>query len=160
MGVTIRNAGSEDVDAIVAFGSAVVPPYYAPILGDRAAQAQLDWWTRDRIAPAVQAGRVHVVVDHALVGVCQTGELAGEQVIWKMYLAAGYRGRSHGVQLLHHAISALPDGTDHVNVEHFAGNTGAARFYEREGFRVIRTDAPPSGELRSSAIVWRRRELS
>jgi ribosomal protein S18 acetylase RimI-like enzyme len=161
MRVTIRTAGTGDVDAIVAFGSAVVPQYYTPILGEKAAHAQLAWWTRERISPALQAGRLHVAIaaDREVVGVCQTGELSEDQVIWKLYLAAEYRGRSLGAELLCHAVASLPEGVDHVDVEHFAGNAGAARFYEREGFTVIRTDPAPSGESSSSAIVWRRLQL-
>ena len=49
------------------------------------------------MAPAVEASRVHVAAtDLDLVGVCQTGELAGEQVIWKMYLAPEHRGLHSG----------------------------------------------------------------
>ena len=160
MGVNVRNAELEDLDAIVAFGSAVIPRYYTPILGERAAQAQLAWWSLDRMAPAVEADRVHVAAtDRDVVGVCQTGELAGEQVIWKMYLAPEHRGRSLGVELLRQAIASLPPGAGHVHVEHFAGNTRAAKFYEREGFTVIRTDPAPTGESPNSAIIWRRRQL-
>ena len=158
MGVLVRTADAGDVDAVVAFGAAVVPPYYTPILGEGAAQDQLDWWTPERLDPAARAGRLHVAVDDRdVVGVCETGELSGEQVIWKLYLAAEYRGRSLGVALLRHALSLLPKGTDHVNVEHFAGNTSAARFYERQGFVVVRTQPPPAGEPPGGAIVWRRR---
>ena len=160
MGAHVRKAELGDLDAIVAFGSAVIPPYYTPILGERAAHAQLAWWTADRMEPAVEANRVHVAAtDHDVVGVCQTGELAGEQVIWKMYLAPEYRGRSLGVELLRQAIASLPQGVRSVDLEHFAGNTRAAKFYEREGFKVIRTDPPPTGESPNSAIVWRRRQL-
>ncbi len=161
MEATIRAATADDIDAIAIFGSAVVPHYYTPILGDRAAHAQLAWWTRERLSPAVQAGRLHVAAtaEGEIVGVCQTGELANEQVIWKLYLAAEYRGRSLGGALLRHAVASLPEGVDHVDVEHFAGNNGAARFYQREGFTVIRTEPAPSGESSSSAIVWRRLPL-
>lgn len=160
MGVSVRRAEFDDLDAIVAFGSAVIPPYYTSILGEHAAQAQLSWWSLDRMAPAVEANRVHVAAtDRDVVGVCQTGELAGEQVIWKLYLTPEYRGRSLGVELLRQAIASLPQGVRRVDVEHFAGNTRAAKFYEREGFKVIRTDPAPTGESPNSAIVWRRRQL-
>jgi len=162
MGVTVRKANLGDVDAIVAFGAAVIPEHYAPVLGCRAAQAQLAWWTPDRILPAVEAGRVHVATTDGcdVVGVCQTGEMNGEQVIWKLYLAPDYRGQSIGMELLHLAISALPRPADRVVVEHFAGNTSAAKFYEREGFEVLRTDPPPSGQSSDHAIVWRRLQLA
>ena len=160
MRVNVRKALLEDLDRIVGFGSAVIPPYYTPILGERAAQAQLAWWTADRMAPAVEANRVHVAAtDCDVVGVSQTGELDGEQVIWKLYLAPEYRGRSLGVELLSQAIASLPQEVARVDVEHFAGNTRAAKFYEREGFEVVRTEPPPAGESANSAIVWRRRQL-
>lgn len=160
MGLNVRHADLDDLEAIVAFGAAVIPPYYTPILGERAAQAQLAWWSVDRMAPALEANRVHVAaMDRDVVGVCETGELAGEQVIWKMYLAPEYRCRSLGVEMLRQAVASLPPGTDRVDVEHFAGNTGAAKFYEREGFKIIRTDPVPAGGSPNSAIVWRRRPV-
>ena len=85
----------EDLESIVAFGSAVIPPYYTPILGERAPQAQLTRWTVGRPArhPGVEEDRVHVAeTDHdVVVDVHQTGELAGEQVIWRCTLPE-YRG--------------------------------------------------------------------
>lgn len=160
MDVRIRRAEAADVDAIVAFGAAVIPPHYTPILGADGAQGQLSWWTPERIAPAVAAGRCHVAVaDDTVVGVCQTGEMDGERVIWKLYLAPEYRGRSLGVELLRHAIAALPPETDHILVEHFAGNTRAGAFYEREGFREVRTEPASTGDP-NAAVVWRRLDLS
>ena len=160
MGVDVRKAELEDLDAIVAFGSAVIPQYDTPILGERAAQAQLAWWALDRMAPAVETSRVHVATtDLDVVGVCETGELAGERVIWKMYLAPEYRGRSLGVELLRQALASLPRGVGRVDVEHFARNIRATKFYEREGFKVFRTGPAPTGESPNSAIVWRRRQL-
>lgn len=159
MSVQVRMAGAGDVDAIVAFGSAVVPPHYTPILSAGAAQAQLIWWAAERMASAVEAGQVHVAVaDDAIVGVSETGEFAGEQVIWKLYLAPAFRDRSLGVELLRHAVAALPAETDHVLVEHFAGNTRAGTFYEREGFTVVNTEPARSGDPKA-AVVWRRLEL-
>jgi ribosomal protein S18 acetylase RimI-like enzyme len=160
MKVQVRVAKAADVDPIIAFGSAVVPPHYTPILGADTARAQLAWWTRERIASAVGAGRVHVAVaGDAIVGVSETGELAGEQVIWKLYLAPDFRGRSIGVELLRHAVAALPGKVDHVLVEHFAGNTRAGTFYERQGFTVVGSDPGGSGDP-NAAVVWRRLELA
>ncbi len=152
----MRPACVSDVPAIVSFGAVVVPPHYAPILGESAAQAQLAWWTADRIRSAVGARRVHVALaGDSIVGVAETGELAGEQVVWKLYLDPDFRGRSLGQQLLHHVIALLPEGTDQVFVEHFAGNARAGAFYEREGFTVVKKE-PAGSDDPDSVVVWRR----
>ena len=137
-GVEVRLAAPTDVAAMVAFGRAVVPPHYTPILGASAAQSQFDlWWTPERMAAAAEAGRVHVaiaggdVTGEQLIGVVETGTYGDDQVIWKLYLAPAVRGRGLGVELLDRAVAALPAGTEHVLVEHFAGNWQAGAFYER-----------------------------
>lgn len=105
MDAEIRKAHASDVDAIAALGSAVVPAHYTPILGADGAQGQLAWWTPQRMASAVERGRVHVaLVGDTIVGVSETGEMGNEQVIWKLYLAPDFRGRSLGVKLLRQAI--------------------------------------------------------
>ena len=90
---------------------------------------------------------------------CETGELDGVPVVWELYLAPGARGRGLGVRLLRAAVAALPPDAPSVLVEHVAGNERAGRFYEREGFAVVRTEPAASGDPRS-AVVWRRLELS
>jgi ribosomal protein S18 acetylase RimI-like enzyme len=160
MGVHIRRATLSDVEGVVAFASAVVPSHYTPILGADAAQAQLAWWTPQRMASAVEAGRVHIAVTGvAVVGVCETGEMDSEQVIWKLYLRPEFRGRSIGVKLLRAAIAALPNDCQAVLVEHFAGNARAGSFYEREGFQLVKTEPAGTGDP-NAAIVWRRLDLS
>jgi ribosomal protein S18 acetylase RimI-like enzyme len=155
----VRLAEFGDVDAIVSFGATVIPAHYEPILGTVGARAQLAWWTQAGIAAAVDARRVHVAeVDRDIVGVAQTGSFSGDEVIWKLYLESGFRGRPLGAHLLQHAVAALPADTDHVLVEHFAGNTRAGRFYEREGFVVVRVEPASSGNP-GAAVVWRRLEL-
>lgn len=159
MTARIRPADASDVEAIVSFAEAVVPAHYTPILGAAAARAQLAWWDPRRMTSAVEAGRVHVAAsDDGIVGVAETGEMAGDQVIWKLYLTAEFRGRSLGATLLRHAVAALPVGTPSVFVEHFAGNRRAGAFYEREGFTVVRTEPARTGDP-NAAVVWRRLEL-
>jgi hypothetical protein len=45
-----------------------------------------------------------------------------------------------------------------VLVEHAAGNARAARFHEREGWAVGRTEKAKSGDPRAT-VVWRRFDL-
>lgn len=156
MPVTIRLAGVGDLEAIERFAEEVVPPHYAPILGEEAAHTQLDWWTPERMRPAVEARRVHVAVSAGeIVGVVQTGLFEGSYVVWKLYLSPTFRGRSLGRDLLRAAVEPLREQANHVLVEHFAGNTGAAAFYEREGWAVEKAVPARSGDP-DAAVVWRR----
>ncbi len=155
----MRPARASDVPAITDFAAAVVPAHYEPILGADAAHDQLRWWTTERMAAAVAGSRVQVAMAAGgIVGVCESGELDSEQVIWKLYVAPGLRGRGIGLALLEHAIAGLPARTDHVLLEHFAGNTRAAAFYARQGFDVVRTEPAASGDP-AAAVVWRSRRL-
>lgn len=156
MTVAIRLADVDDLDAIAHFAADVIPTHYTPILGADGARAQLAWWTADRMRPAVEVGQVHVAVANgAIVGVVQTGSLGEDYVVWKLYVAPAFRGRSLGPDLLRQALAPLREVADHVLVEHFAGNRKAAEFYEREGWTVVRTEAARSGDPRA-AVVWRR----
>jgi DNA-binding ferritin-like protein (Dps family) len=90
MRVRVRLAEASDADAIVEFGSAVIPAHYTPILGAAVARRQLLWWNLERMESAIAAGRTVVaVVGDDITGVAETGELAGEQVIWKAVPGAG-----------------------------------------------------------------------
>lgn len=160
MDFTVRAARPSDAEAISAFGARVVPSHYAPILGVEVAEGQLRWWTSERIAASIADSRIQVAMNgDDVVGVCETGAFDDEQVIWKLYVAPRSRSRGIGVALLERAMAKLPADTDHVLVEHFAGNTRAAAFYDREGFRVLRTDPAASGDP-AAAVVWRIRDLS
>ena len=159
MPVAIRPASVTDLDAISRFAADVVPVHYSPILGENAARAQLEWWTEDRMRPAVEAGDVHVAEqEDDIVGVVETGVMGEDRVVWKLYVAPASRGRSVGARLLDRSVAPLREATDHVLIEHFAGNTDAARFYERQGWRVVRTDASAEGDPRA-VVVWRRLDL-
>lgn len=155
----VRPAVPADLDAVLAFGAAVAPPHYEPILGRDAARQQVEqWWTAERMRPAIAAGDVLVAeVDGGLVGVSERGRWDGDVVIWKLYVAADHRGRGIGRSLLQATIDGLPDDVPRVVLEHVAGNVRAAAFYEREGFRHLRTDPAASGDP-AAATVWRVRE--
>lgn len=81
--MSIRLACVDDLDAIARFADEVVPAHDTPILGEDGARAQLEWWTADRMRPAVEAGHVHVAVaSQAIIGVVQTGVLDEDRVVW------------------------------------------------------------------------------
>ncbi|MDC7121055.1 GNAT family N-acetyltransferase [Cellulomonas fimi] len=130
----VREAADDDVAAVCAFGDRVVRAHYAPLIGDRAATAQVEqWWTPQQIGGAVAAGLVTVAEhDGEIVGVAQRGRHGDDHVLYKLYLDAQHRGAGLGPRLVDAVVRHLPAGTRRLCVEHFAGNARAGAFYERE----------------------------
>lgn len=159
--VVVRLASEHDVDAIAAFGVAVVPPHYESIIGRAAAEEQVElWWTPERLQAALSNGALLVAEqDSELVGVAEVGEWEADPVIWKLYVLPDRRGRGIGRALLRAALAELPRPASRVILEHFAGNERAAAFYEREGFVHLRTDPAASGDP-AAATVWRALDLT
>ena len=156
----MRPARPDDVPALCRFGARVVPAHYAPLIGQQAADAQVDaWWTPAALAPAVADGLV-VVAELSdgpaggIVGVGQRGRMGADHVIWKLYVDPAHRGSGLGPRLLRALTDQLPPEATRVVIEHFAGNVRAGAFYEREGFAVERITPHPSGEP-ARATVWR-----
>lgn len=156
----VREAAEDDVPSVCAFGDRVVRAHYAPLIGDRAADAQVDqWWTPQQVGAAVAAGLVTVAErDGAIVGVAQRGRHGDDHVIYKLYVDPQHRGAGLGPRLVEAVVRQLPPGTRRLCVEHFAGNARAGAFYEREGFVVERVDASASGEP-ALDVVWRASSL-
>lgn len=154
----VRLATSGDVDAICEFGAMHIPEHYGPLLGAEAAQAQVDdWWIRERFVPAADDGRIVVATDgDDIVAVGEWSLFEGNPVIWKLYVHPSYRGRGIGPRLIAAIVDHLPDDADRVQVEHFSVNERASAFYEREGFRELRTIAHSNPVMN---VVWRERSL-
>ena len=150
-----------DVTGIVAFGQAVIPEHYAPLIGADAARAQVEqWWDERSIGEAVDVGLV-VIAEEAgqVVGIGQRGPMGAEHVIWKLYLHPAHRGRGLGRELLQALVDQLPAGVGRVWIEHVAANERAGAFYEREGFTVERVEAS-GAEAAGTDQVWRVRRLA
>ena len=66
--VVVRVASERDVDAIAAFGAAVVPAHDEPIIGKAAAEEQVELWrSRQRLRAAlveVPRPAVRVILEH------------------------------------------------------------------------------------------------
>ena len=144
---TVRGASPDDVAAICQFGEAHIRPHYAPLIGAAAADEQVRmWWNEKHIGSAVANGLVVVAEDDGqIVGVGQRGREGADHVVYKLYIRPDYRGRGLGPQLIDALIRQLPDDADRLYVEHFVANERASRFYEREGFTVVRTEPSPTG---------------
>lgn len=153
----VRDAKPGDVDAIRRFGEEHVQPHYAPLIGaDPAAEQVRRWWNRAQLDAAVTSG--HVVVAEAdghIVGVAQRGRRGADHVVYKLYVSPDWRGHGLGPRLLDALIDHLPADATRLCIEHFAANTRAGSFYEREGFTVDRID-PSTPAL---DVVWRSRAV-
>ncbi len=157
--VAIRDAAGDDVGRICAFGAAHIPSHYAPLIGAPAAERQVSrWWGEAQIEPAVSAGLVVVAeAGGRLVGVVQRGRHGADHVLYKLYVDPSHRGLGLGPRLIEAVIGRLPPDASRLSVEHFASNTRAGAFYEREGFVVERVER--SGTSSALDVVWRVRDL-
>ena len=157
--VVVRDADTQDVPAICAFGETHVPPHYAPLIGEEAADAQVaHWWNQEQISAAVAAGLVVVAeAGDQVVGVAQRGRAGADHVIYKLYVDPRHRGAGLGPRLIEALVRRLPPDAERLCVEHFAGNERAGAFYEREGFTVERT-APSADGDPALDVVWRVRQ--
>jgi ribosomal protein S18 acetylase RimI-like enzyme len=91
------------------------------------------------------------------VGVAERGELGPSHVVWKLYVHPEHRGKGLGPALLRQLIGQLPAGAASLEVEHLEVNRRAGEFYEREGFRYVRTESDPVNPAMN--IVWRELKL-
>lgn len=157
--IEIRDAVPADVDAICDFGAAHIRDHYRPLIGEKAAQAQVDvWWSHERISQTVASGRVAVAEDGGeILGVAEWGEWDARPVVWKLYVHPELRGEGLGPRLLRKVIDQLSPGTKRLQVEHFAGNERAGRFYDRLGFIHLRTEHHASDPALD--VVWRELDL-
>lgn len=156
----VRAAVAEDVPVICRFGEEVVEDHYRPLIGEEAAAAQVrDWWNRDRITEAVESGLVIIAETGGnVIGVAQRGRHGNDHVVYKLYVHPEHRGRGIGPRLLDAIAARLPAGVDRLYIEHFAANTRASAFYEREGYVVDRIEPSPSGDARRD-VIWRVRRF-
>lgn len=151
----VKAANLEDVEAICEFGATHISDHYRPLIGEKAAAAQVEkWWDRQRMSAAIGRNQVTVAESEGqLVGVAEWGVWNGTPAIWKLYVHPDRRGEGIGRRLIRGIVDRLPPGTARLQVEHFAANERAGAFYEREGFRVIRTERNESDPR--SSVVWR-----
>ncbi|MBX9244999.1 GNAT family N-acetyltransferase [Actinotalea ferrariae] len=157
--LVVRDAGTDDVRAVCAFGEAHIRPHYTPLIGAEAADRQVtSWWSEAQIRSAVSAELVVVAeAGGRVVGVVQRGRSGADHVLYKLYVDPGYRGSGLGPRLIEAVVRRLPPDASRLCVEHFASNERAGAFYEREGFVVERVER--SGTSPALDVVWRVRDL-
>lgn len=158
---TVRAAIDEDVDAICAFGQGFIRAHYTPLIGAEAAQSQVrTWWSEESIRAAITSGGVLIAeMDGGTVAVAHWANPGTDPVVYKLYVAPTHRGHGLGRHMLGAVTAQLPAEAARLWIEHFAANTRAGAFYEREGYVVERVEPDPSDDPRL-AVVWRARPLA
>jgi ribosomal protein S18 acetylase RimI-like enzyme len=145
--VRIRPAEPEDADAvadvfIASFGTLTFLP-----------SLHTDEETVDFITNTVMAEQEVTLaeVDGAIAGFVA---MSGEDLLEHLYVHPDHQGRGIGSALLERAKARMPDG---FRFWVFQANTGARRFYERHGCRVVRlTDGSENEEKTPDALYeWR-----
>ena len=139
----IRPAGPEDMPACAAIKNAWID--------------EADWMPRVHSAAEVGAHYRDYVFAHRVVWVAGD-PVAGyltldpeQDCVTALFVAA--RGRGIGKALLDHAKS----GRGQLELWTFEANTGARRFYGREGFReVLRTEGENEEGLPDVLMRWKR----
>ena len=155
----IRQAGGEDLQAVIEVGLRTWPATYAPIAGkDYVGMGLSTWWTDEATIPAIRAGRVLVAeVDGEIVGMTSFGPLDGHFMIWKLYVVPEAQGAGLGHRLLTAAINrAHSEDYEQVRLSYLVGNDHAATFYERHGFVEYEREHGGSGIPDS---IWVRLQL-
>ncbi len=112
-------------------------------------------WTRD----LVRARFVRDVAERwVLFAAEEADELVGmlalvlaERRIDQLFLKPAFKGKGIGLALLEHAKCELPDGIVLVTQE---ANARARAFYEREGFRLERSEFDNAHRRTNCHYVW------
>lgn len=123
-----EKADHERVSNILIDARAAFMPY-AP---SAHAEQEVRDWVRNHLIPI---GNVMVVtVNEDVVGFMAISYNDGYSWIDQMYVQPSLVGRGIGTKLLQHALAVLPSP---IRLYTFQANTGARRFYERNGFHII-----------------------
>jgi ribosomal protein S18 acetylase RimI-like enzyme len=121
--------------------------------------AHSDAEVRDWISGTlIPGGGVTVAeVEGSVVGMLAISETDGVGWIDQLYLAPDWVGRGIGSALLEFALEQLGSP---VRLYTFQENTGARRFYERHGFRVIALSDGADNEERCPDALYERSDSS
>ena len=106
-------------------------------------------WIAGKLIPS---GRVLVAEDQSrIVGMMATS--IGREASWidQLYLSPGAVGEGLGTRMLEVALGSL---TPPIRLYTFQQNTGARRFYERHGFRVVQMSDGMENEEKCPDVLY------
>ena len=144
----LRPARLKDAAAIVEIleSTRVVFMPYAPLAHDHADMLQ---WAQTQLIPS--GGVTVAVQDEAVVGVLATSQAEGISWIDQLYVMPAWVGRGLGAKLLEHAHAQLACP---IRLYTFQANTGARRFYERHGYRVVALTDGQTNEEKCPDVLY------
>ncbi len=133
--VEVRQAGGEDLEAILEMGRTAVPATYRGILEPELIELLMaKSWTKDALIPSIRAGRTLVAYARdALVGLCAYGSYGKSLVVWKLHVDLGHQGRGVGGHLLDAVQRRAEELHVPVRVCYTEGNGSAEAFCLRYG---------------------------
>lgn len=115
---------------------------YMPYAPSAHTEYQVRLWVKNHLIPT--GGTTVVVLDGAVVGVSAVSHSSECSWIDQMYVEPSLVGQGIGSTLLEHALGNLPRP---VRLYTFQANVGARRFYERNGFDIVKfTDGQDNEE--------------
>jgi ribosomal protein S18 acetylase RimI-like enzyme len=113
------------------------------------APAQVRDWVQQQLIPS---GRVTVAVnDDQIVAVLAISEDDGASWIDQLYVLPGYENQGFGSRLLRIAHESLKRP---IRLFTFQQNTGAKRFYERHGYKVVALSDGQSNEEKCPDVLY------
>jgi GNAT superfamily N-acetyltransferase len=150
MNIALRPAILADAGAIadVLFESRAAFLSYAP---SPHTDEEVRAWVRDVLLPREDV-TVATMADH-IVGVMAMHRSDGIAWITQLYLAPSHVGLGIGSRLLGRALATAPRP---IRLYTFQQNTGARRFYERNGFLPIRLTDGAANEERCPDVLYER----
>jgi len=151
MKLSLRAAKAEDApciaDILIATRKQFMP--YAP---SAHTEPEIRAWVASQLVPT---GRVVVAeVDAQIVGTVATAVEGGASWITQMAVDPGRVGMGLGSALLSHATESLPLP---IRLYTFQQNTGARRFYERNGFNVVQFSDGQDNEEKCPDVLYELR---
>lgn len=106
------------------------------------------WFLREIVLPNDEVWLVER--DGQVVGWVGVGTREGIDFLTHLYVAPGHQGAGIGSELIHRAKERVPGG---FRLWVFQQNTGARRFYERHGLRLVElTDGSGNEEKEPDAL--------
>lgn len=162
-GVAVRAATAADAVGLAALGRAAWYAAYGGHLPEAAIESALTHWHPDAwLARIVAPSHLVLVATErrtGLIGAAHAWAEPDEPDAWfldRLYTDPTRTGEGIGTALLDEVSTALPRGTRWLDLDYFAFNTRAATYYERHGFRPLRSATFPWDGVDHEMVIVRR----